>query len=124
MTNNDNQATSTIKAITIRVFKNPLFSGCSNNGISEKFDDLYLVCDDGNIPLHDPENIKNLVKIVTRQIRGREYKHMEPYAPAKGVGWMAGGAIGYSSDSRFMSDYPLQIHDRDESREEYEIYSS
>jgi hypothetical protein len=113
-----------MKALTIRVFKNNLFKGCSLGGISEKYDSLYLICEDGNIEIDDINPPENTVKIVTRYIGGREYKHLEPLKQANGVGYMSGGAFGWTSDSRFDSDYPLSIHDRDETQEEYNMYSS
>ena len=68
---------------------------------------------------------ENLVKIVTRCFGGENYKHIEPIAaPDEGcVGWMAGGNLAYTCDSRFhrMSEYPLSVHDRQESQEQYDM---
>lgn len=112
-----------MKVLPIDVYKNNLYEGCSNGGITEKYNRLLLICDEGFIEV-DPKNPpENLVKIVSRNLFGNEYKHIEPYASPTGIGWMAGGALGYTSDSRFNSDYPLKIHDRQETEKEYEVYS-
>jgi len=119
---------SCIRALPVYVYKNPLFAGCSNDGISSMFDELLLICDDGNERI-DPDNLpENLCKVVTRTIAGREYKHIEPFVQHDEgcTGWMSGGSLAYSSDARFhdISDYPLSIHDRQETWAQYEALSS
>lgn len=112
-----------VKAIRASIYKNGSYVGCANGGISERYDDVYVVCDDGNYEF-DVDNLpENLVKIVTRHLFGKEYKHAEPYASTdKGcVGWMAGGSIVYTSDSRFGAG-PLCLHDRQETQEMYNRY--
>lgn len=47
-------------------------------------------------------------QVVTRNIQGQEYKHLQPVEPGH---YAFGGSIGHSSDSRWPSDYPLKIHD-------------
>lgn len=116
-----------MKALRINVYKNPCFRGCSNNGISEKYENLLLVCNDGNFEIDTENPPENLCKVVTRHLFGRDYKHIEPYtAPDKGfIGWMHGGSYAATSDSRFsdISDYPLAIHDRQETTAQYERMS-
>jgi hypothetical protein len=64
-----------------------------------------------------------VVMIVERPIGVGGYLHAEPVVkpPAGNVGWMAGGNLIGSSDSRFreMSRYPLELHDRSETQELY-----
>lgn len=110
-----------MKALPIYVYKNPL-GDCTNKGISSRYDRLLLVCEEGFIDIDENNPPENLVKIVTRELYDGEYKHIEPVAKPSGVGWMAGGNIGHTSDSRFskMSKYPLNIHDRQETTEHYE----
>ena len=105
-----------MKALRIEVYRNGY--DCTLGGVSSKFNELLLVCERGNTDVDENNLPENLVKIVTRNIFGMEYKHIEPYLPATQVGWMAGGNIGYTCDSRFteMSTYPLSIHDRQESQ--------
>lgn len=110
-----------MKALPIYVFRNDVFAGCSNGGISEKYDKLLLVCGDGYVDIDESSPPENLVHI-TDAITG--YKRIEPVAKVKpgNVGWMDGGAIAYCSDSRFASN-PLRIHDRQESRYMYDLLS-
>lgn len=110
-----------MKALPINVYKDR--SGdCSNGGITSRYSRLLLVCEEGFIEVDENNPPENLVKIVVRHFGGVEYKHIEPVAHCDSncVGWMSGGAIGYSCDSRFDSDYPLCIHDRQESQELYD----
>lgn len=113
-----------MKALPIEVFKDRT-GDCSNGGITSRYDRLLLICDDGFIEVDETNPPENLVKIVTRTLFGEEYKHIEPVAhtDAGCVGWMAGGCIGYSCDSRFrrLSKYPLSIHDRQETQEQYNM---
>ena len=86
---------------------------CTAGGISSNHNGLTLI--DAAGPF-DPSDEYPAVKLVTRQIAGREYKHLEPVAPVPsgGTGYMFGGNYGATSDSRFraISQYPLAIHDR------------
>lgn len=113
-----------MKALPINVYKDR--SGdCSNGGITSRYDRLLLVCDDGFIEVDENNPPENLVFIKVRHFGGVEYKHIEPVAHCDSncVGWMDGGAIGYTCDSRFsrMSEYPLNIHDRQETQEQYDM---
>lgn len=113
-----------MKALRVNIYKHK--SGdCSNNGLSSKYNELLLICEEGYIDVDENNPPENLVKLVTRNLFGKEYKHIEPVARPKGVGWMAGGTIVYSCDSRFreMSEYPLSFHDRCESQEQYDLLS-
>ena len=100
-----------VQGLTLWVYRTD--HDCTNGGISSRYNRLILVGEGiegpDTVDLSDPP--ENAVKIVTRQIGGREYKHIEPLI--KGGKWhMAGGNFAYTSDSRFPSDYPLSIHDR------------
>lgn len=115
-----------MKALPISVYKDR-GGDCSNGGITSKYDRLLLICEEGYETIDESNPPENLVKIVTRHLFGREYKHIEPYAATDSncVGWMDGGCIGYSCDSRFseMSEYPLSVHDRQETQELYDMLS-
>ena len=108
-----------MRALPIEVYKSNL-GDCSNGGISSRYSTLLLIHDKGFIEVDESNPPENLVKIVTRHLFGRDYKHIEPVKPVDtgNVGYMAGGAIGYSCDSRFrdLSEYPLNIHDRQETQ--------
>ena len=115
-----------MKALPISIFENKRIGNCSNNGISARYDEVLIACDDGFIEIDEDNMPENLVRLVVRRIGGREYMHLEPYKSVdKGcVGWMFGGSYAGCSDSRFtrISDYPLPIHDRQESQEMYDSY--
>ena len=114
-----------MKALPIYVYSNQTFKGCSNNGISEKYDRLLLICEEGFIDIDEDNIPENVVKVVIRNIQGKEYKHIEPYKKATGIGYMSGGSYASTSDSRFsrISQYPLAIHDRQETQEQYDMLS-
>ena len=103
-----------VNALTIEVFRGHL-GDCSLNGVSAQYDSLKLAIPDG--PDLVDEDDPRLVKIVTRALFGGIYKHIEPYRN-EGKWFMDGGNIGYTCDGRFrrISEYPLNIHDRDESK--------
>ena len=109
-----------IKAISASVYSNKLYRKCANGGISERYDELYVVCEDGNWEFDSDNLPENIVMI---EDRGRWGKRAVPLVPVdKGcVGWMAGGSILYSCDARFPGGQPIMIHDRQES---YELYNS
>lgn len=96
-------------------------SDCTNGGITSKNERVILV-PEGVMP---PTN-SNLpvLKVVRRNIGGRDYLHAEPLAaPGAGnIGWMAGGNFVYSCDSRYrqwVCDYPISVHDRSETQMQY-----
>lgn len=112
-----------MRALPIYVYKNNKFGDCSNNGISSRYDELLLIHPEGFIEVDENNPPENLVKIVERRLFGEIHRHIEPVARPNGVGWMAGGNIGHSSDGRFSRVsgwHPLQIHDRCESQEMYD----
>ncbi len=112
-----------MKALPINVYKDR-HGDCSNGGITSRYTQLLLICDEGFVDIDENDPPENLVKIVTRNIFGEQYKHIEPVAKTDAgcIGWMDGGCIGYSCDSRFsrMTRYPLSIHDRQETQEQYD----
>lgn len=102
-----------VQGLTLWVYSDRMPGDCTNGGISSRYRELILVGDgiEGPVSVDLDDAPENVVRIVTRQIGGREYKHIEPLN--KGGKWhMAGGNFAYTSDSRFPSDYPLSIHDR------------
>jgi hypothetical protein len=104
-------------------------SDCTNGGVTAK-NERVLVLPLGVEPT--PEQLNGhlpILKVVERSFGGTPYLHAEPYqAPGKGsIGsWMAGGNFIYSSDSRFrtwVSQYPISVHDRTETPEQYRALS-
>lgn len=117
------------KALPISVYKSDRLGDCTNGGISSRYRDLLLLCDDGYIDVDLNNPPENLVKVVEwRPFGDKTFKHIEPYAKVRSdcVGWMSGGNIAYSEDSRFrrMSEYPLSIHDRQETQEHYDLLTN
>lgn len=109
-----------MKALPISVFRTDRLGDCTNGGITSRYDELLLICEDGFVDI-DPENPPaNAVVLVSRYIAGRIYKHLEPLATPQHLGWMHGGNLAYTSDSRFPHDYPLCVHDRQETQEQYD----
>lgn len=114
-----------MKALELEIFKNRLFKGCSNNGISEKYETILIAHPRGFITIDENNPPENFCKVVEREIFGKKYLHVEPVAKPNGIGWMDGGAVVYSCDGRFgdISQYPLCLHDRQETPEQYDILS-
>ena len=97
----------------VEVYKPAGFPDCTMNGISSKADRLILVGDD--IPeIFEVKPDMPAVRLIKRIIFDRPYVHAEPIDNLTGKGFMAGGNFIYTSDSRFPSQYPISIHDRQE----------
>lgn len=113
-----------MRALPITVYSNSNYRQCANGGISERYDELLLIHPEGFIEIDEENPPENLVKVVTRQLFGREYMHIEPVARPQHIGWMMGGSYAGSSDTRFnrISPYPLPIHDRQETREQNDLF--
>ena len=118
-----------MKAIQINVYRSSRLGDCSNNGISSRYDSLWLIHPEGYKEIDESNPPENLVKLVEKRSYSRPgevYRYLEPVAEPNGLGWMHGGNIGESSDSRFYDvsgGYPLPIHDRCESQEMYDRLS-
>lgn len=107
-------------------------SDCTNGGISSRHKTLYLLCEDQEKAQKEPwnwievdEDDERLVRIVRDTPCGRPYIHAEPVNDPnkREIGYMFGGNFIYTSDSRFPEDYPIPLHDRSETYEDYEILS-
>lgn len=113
-----------MKTIPVDVYKCSKYSGCSNGGISEEYKTLFLDCPDGYI--EKEPNDETVLHVDFVIVGGQAYYHAEQYSAyirkKNMVGPMMGGTFIYSSDSRFPFDYPLPLHDRFETQEEYDVY--
>lgn len=103
-----------------------VISDCTNGGVTSKNERVILVPEGVAIP----ENASlPVLKVVRRNIGGKPYLHAEPVnRPGAGTmgTWMAGGNFLYSCDSRFrtwVSEYPISVHDRSETQEQYDLLS-
>ena len=115
-----------MKALPCEIYKSKKLGDCSNGGISSRYNEVLLLCEEGFIDVDRDNPPDNLCKVVTRDLGFTVHTHIEPVAKAKGVGWMAGGTLVYSCDSRFhrmCGDYALSLHDRTETQKEYDMYS-
>lgn len=106
-----------MKAIKIQVFKNPMFDGCSCNGITSKYDSLLLICDDGYIDIDENNVPENAVVVVNQEVGGNVCDYIAPYDHSEH--WYSfSGAYGASSDHRYEEIAKiygaLPIHDRKE----------
>ena len=106
-----------IMTIPVSIYEAKDMENCSNHGISERFKDILLVCPSGHIKATGEE--ENLCKV---DFIGKR-AFVRPFKDPEGVGWMDGGCVVYSHDSRFPSDYPLNLHDRQETQEMYNALS-
>ena len=112
-----------MKALPVYVYRSG-FADCTNGGISSKFNDLLVVCDEGFVDVDENDPPKNLAKLVKRHLFGGDIYHIEPYDAPKGAGWMMGGNYAATSDSRFSRMVggmygAVAIHDRQEGWKEY-----
>lgn len=104
------------------------FGDSTNGGASSKVEQVLLVGPDIDEIFEERPDCPAF-RIVRRPGLGKkrtEYIHAEPIdgkSPGK-VGWMFGGNFIYSSDSRFPSDYPIPIHDRQETQAQYDAPQS
>lgn len=119
-----------MKAIYINVYKNQRFDCCPNGGITERFDDLLIECEDGYVEIDEDRIPENFVVYVDRVIGGKKCGYLRPYAdPEPGrTDYMFGGAYGATSDSRFSDMIggmygAVPIHDRTETWEQYDLLS-
>lgn len=117
-----------MKALIIEVYKHN-GEDFSNGGITSRFNELLLVCDDGYIDIDEDNPPENLVVFEDRFMFGERCGYIRPYAehPEDRTPYMAGGAYAASSDSRFSEMVGIYgavpVHDRTETWEEYELLS-
>jgi hypothetical protein len=115
-----------VKGFTVSVYRNAEYGDCTNGGVTKTANQVLLV-GEGVPQMYEPESFPEMpvLKLVKRNLFGREYLHAEPIEPVRNgcVGYMAGGNFIYSCDSRFPSDYPIPVHDRQETTAQYEANS-
>lgn len=112
----------TTKGLLCDIYKSGDYD-CTNHGLSSKNTNLIFVDAEG--PFEG--TVENSVKLVKRNLFRGEYLHAEPLVKPEGmVGPMFGGNFIYSSDSRFraISAYPIPLHDRFETPEQYKTLST
>lgn len=103
-----------VRALSCEIFVNNSLGDCSNNGISNRFDEVYALCPDGNVEIDLDNPPENLVVFESRDFGTGEYFRFNPYN-TNGKWNMFGGAFVWDSDARFserFSKYPVPLHDR------------
>jgi len=113
------------KGMSASIYENKGHGNCSNGGISSYCKDVTIV--NSKCKVFEADEQSPAVVIVKRIIGGKEYLHAEPVEKPTGIGWMAGGTFIYTCDSRFREEfgnYPISLHDREESQKEYDILST
>lgn len=115
-----------MKCISINVYRDAQGYDCTNGGISSIYKDILIPHEEGWISVDENNPPENLCKVVRRTLWGKEYLHIEPVKKATEIGYMFGGNYAASSDSRFheISEYPLPIHDRQETQKMYDLLTS
>lgn len=109
-----------VKCLPVDIYESKDKHNCSNNGISARYKEILLICKHGFISVDTDDPPDNLCKVVTKQYTFGTFTHVEPVAKPNGCGWMFGGQIVYTSDSRF-GDKPLKLFDRCEKQEDYDL---
>ena len=116
------------KTMQVSVYQSRWLGDCTNGGVSAIFPTLYLEHPEG--PFMVDDDAPALIRIVERKLPWKDapYLHVEAVNDPRHhdgvhVGPMFGGNFVYSSDSRFPADYPLPVHDRYETQEQYDLLS-
>ena len=98
----------------------------SNGGISKFHKEVTIVSEKPELQIFEIEPKDELVRPIV-VIKNRDgYIYAEPIDAPEGVGWMMGGSFIYSCDSRFrnlLNEYPIPLHDRQETPEQNRLLS-
>ena len=118
-----------MKYLSVYIYRND--SDCTNGGVSANKNRLSFAGPGVEGPFEIEKN-EIYLGLVIRNLFGETYLHVDPMINGKkykpfndSVGPMFGGNFIYSSDSRFrfVSNYPIPIHDRFETAKQYEKLS-
>ncbi len=109
-----------IKGLGVYVYRSG-DTDSSMGGISSKYDRLILV-GEGIPEIFEVKEGEPYLELERRNIGGREYLSANPKRQEQRgkIGGMFGGNFVHTSDSRFPSDYPIPVHDRFETQQEYD----
>lgn len=103
-----------VRALRCGIFEDKSIGNCSNNGISNRYNDVYVLCPDGNIEIDLNDPPENLVSFEVRNLGFGKFARFTPYNN-NGKWNMFGGTFVWSCDSRFREhfcEYPVPLHDR------------
>lgn len=102
-----------LRGLLVEVYKPADGHDCTNNGKSSTVKNI-LLCGQDIPELFEETEERPAFRLVKRNLQGGEYLHVEPWKRPTGNGWMYGGNIADTSDSRKPWKYPVHIHDRQE----------
>jgi len=102
-----------LMGLIVEVYKPADGHDCTNNGLSSKVKHI-LLCGPGLPELFTESEDCPAFRVIKRNLSSGEYIHIEPWERPEGNGWMYGGNIADTSDSRKPWKYPVHIHDRQE----------
>lgn len=114
-----------IKAITLYIYRCRDMD-CSNGGISSRYDTVLVEHPKGWIKLDSDNLPENFCVTKEKTVFGITFRYVEPYERPKHIGWMDGGCIVDTTDSRgrdVIGITPLRLHDRQETQELYDYLS-
>ena len=116
-----------MKALPVYIYKHR-GEDFSNGGISSKYNEILILCEDGFVDVDTDNPPENLCEIVKRELWGEEHWYVKPVAEVKSgnVGYMSGGCVVNSCDSRWSrlsKSRALPLHDRQETQEQYNVLS-
>lgn len=96
-------------------------SDCTNGGVSSRYWNMEVI-EEKDVPNYEPSNPDRTLVLVRRMWRGKRSYYLRPLNEPKGmIGPMFGGNYGKVDSS--VCRYPLPIHDRYETPDEYEALS-
>jgi hypothetical protein len=110
-----------MKGLLVGIYESKEFGNSSNGGISGRVKSVIL-CGKG-IPEIFESCSEHPAVLLDKKMGNYLYCYPAEGKNSSMVGWMMGGAFVYSSDSRFPSDYPIPLHDRQETQELADILS-
>lgn len=114
-----------MKGLLVHVFRSGTRFRRNMDQVSNQYDQMILIGD--NIKCSERPWCESVdpVTLYLQEDKDRKYIWCTPVKENKGdekwTPYMAGGNFVYSSDSRFPSKYPIPIHDRRETWDNYNI---
>ena len=102
-----------LRGLIVEVYRPADRCDCSNGGKSSEVKSI-LLAGEGIPEIFEASTDCPAFRLVKRNLFGSEYLHIEPWERPTGTGWMYGGNIADTSDSRKPWKYPVHIHDRQE----------
>ena len=121
------------QALHLSIYKNPLYAKCSNGGITETHDALFVACETGPFFIDDGDPLLFDLTVSKSHTSLFLVPRNPQHAPDAIIGPMPGGAYAASLDSRWAAlcrsliGHPyvgaVPIHDRFETQAQYDALS-